>query len=81
MTLLAPPGDAVVLRRSGSDLPSRVADNLFWLGRNVERAEGITRLLRTVLSTMTSEVESTDVLQRLFRVLGRARATRPGLRR
>ena len=27
-------------------LPSRAADNLFWLGRYVERAEGIMRLLR-----------------------------------
>ncbi len=69
VTLLAAPGDAVVLRRSGSDLPSRVADNLFWLGRSVERAESIARLMRTVLSAMTGEVESTDVLQRLFRVL------------
>lgn len=69
VTLLAAPGDTVVLRRTGSDLPSRVADNLFWLGRSVERAEGKARLLRTVLSAMTSEVESTSVLQRLFRVL------------
>jgi uncharacterized circularly permuted ATP-grasp superfamily protein/uncharacterized alpha-E superfamily protein len=27
-------------------LPSRAADNLFWLGRYVERTEGITRLVR-----------------------------------
>jgi uncharacterized circularly permuted ATP-grasp superfamily protein/uncharacterized alpha-E superfamily protein len=27
-------------------LPSRAADNLFWLGRYIERAEGMTRLLR-----------------------------------
>lgn len=32
-----------------SDLPSRAADNLFWVGRYVERAEGTARLLRTVL--------------------------------
>ncbi|MCA9025350.1 MAG: circularly permuted type 2 ATP-grasp protein [Planctomycetaceae bacterium] len=69
VSLLAPPGETVALRRSGSDLPSRVADNLFWLGRQVERAEGNARLLRTVLSTMTGEVQSTEVLQRLFRVL------------
>lgn len=68
-TLLAPPGETVVLRRTGAELPSRVADNLFWLGRSVERAEGNVRLLRTALNLMTSEVESTDVLQRLFRAL------------
>ena len=29
-------------------LPSRVADNLFWLGRYAERAEGTVRLLRAI---------------------------------
>ncbi len=36
-------------RRGPVDLPSRVADNLFWLGRYAERAENIARLLRTSL--------------------------------
>ena len=31
---------AVELRRTGRELPSRTADNLFWLGRNAERAVG-----------------------------------------
>jgi uncharacterized circularly permuted ATP-grasp superfamily protein/uncharacterized alpha-E superfamily protein len=39
----------VHLRRSGRDLLSRTADNLFWLGRYAERAEGLMRLLRSVL--------------------------------
>ncbi len=30
------------------NLPSRAADNLFWLGRYVERAEGHLRLLRAL---------------------------------
>jgi uncharacterized circularly permuted ATP-grasp superfamily protein/uncharacterized alpha-E superfamily protein len=29
-------------------LPSRAADNLFWMGRYVERAEGLIRLLRSI---------------------------------
>ena len=33
-----------------ADLPSRVADNLFWLGRYAERAENIARLLRTLIT-------------------------------
>ena len=37
------------IRRGGGGLPSRVADNLFWLGRYAERAEGLTRLLLCVL--------------------------------
>jgi uncharacterized circularly permuted ATP-grasp superfamily protein/uncharacterized alpha-E superfamily protein len=33
-------------RRTGSELPSRAAENLLWLGRYAERSEAITRLLR-----------------------------------
>ena len=40
ITLLRPAGAPVELSRGGAELPSRVADNLFWLGRYVERAEG-----------------------------------------
>ncbi len=55
VSLLMSSGHNVGLRRSGAELPSRVADNLFWLGRNVERAEGAARLLRTILVRLTSE--------------------------
>lgn len=40
----------VKLVRGAHDLPSRVADNLYWFGRYVERSEDITRLLRATLS-------------------------------
>ncbi|HEY0833367.1 MAG TPA: circularly permuted type 2 ATP-grasp protein [Azospirillum sp.] len=44
-----PPVAAPVrLVRGGRDLPSRVADNMFWFGRYLERGEGITRMLRTI---------------------------------
>jgi uncharacterized circularly permuted ATP-grasp superfamily protein/uncharacterized alpha-E superfamily protein len=43
----------VELSRGGGDLPSRVADNLYWLGRYAERAEGLTRLLRGILVRLT----------------------------
>jgi uncharacterized circularly permuted ATP-grasp superfamily protein/uncharacterized alpha-E superfamily protein len=36
-------------------LPSRVADNLFWLGRYSERAEASVRLLRTLLPALSPE--------------------------
>jgi uncharacterized circularly permuted ATP-grasp superfamily protein/uncharacterized alpha-E superfamily protein len=49
-SLLRPRDQPVELRRSPADLPSRVADDLFWLGRYAERAENIARLLRTSLS-------------------------------
>jgi uncharacterized circularly permuted ATP-grasp superfamily protein/uncharacterized alpha-E superfamily protein len=41
--------------RSGADLPSRVADNLFWLGRYTERVEAIARLLRGLLPALSGE--------------------------
>jgi uncharacterized alpha-E superfamily protein len=59
VTLLESPDTPIPLRRSGNDLPSRVADNLFWLGRHVERAEGTVRLLRSILLRLTSEADPT----------------------
>ncbi|MDQ8204754.1 circularly permuted type 2 ATP-grasp protein [Pelagicoccus sp. SDUM812003] len=47
----------VVERRHYNDLPSRTADNLFWLGRYVERAEGLTRVLRSLCSMMVDEAD------------------------
>lgn len=61
MTLLRPPGAPIELTRGGSELPSRVADNLFWLGRYVERAEGTVRLLRAVLSRLADEASGSEV--------------------
>lgn len=37
------------LRRTGRDLLSRVADEVFWLGRNAERAESTLRILNVAL--------------------------------
>jgi uncharacterized circularly permuted ATP-grasp superfamily protein/uncharacterized alpha-E superfamily protein len=42
------PGDAVRIRRIAGVLPSRAADNLFWLGRYLERAEATLRLIRAL---------------------------------
>lgn len=47
LTLLS--GDAAMTAPSGGELPSRVAENLFWLGRYAERSESLIRLLRVVL--------------------------------
>lgn len=49
VTLLPPSGQPVPLSRGGGDLPSRTADDLFWLGRFAERAEGQVRLARATL--------------------------------
>lgn len=41
--------DQAHLRRTGRDLLSRVADDLFWVGRNAERVEHVLRLLGVCL--------------------------------
>jgi len=43
---LLPEPDQVEIRRDNGILPARVADNLFWFGRYLERAETTLRLLR-----------------------------------
>lgn len=47
-TLLKTTTTTIELSRGGSDLPSRAADNLYWLGRYVERTDGLVRLLRGI---------------------------------
>lgn len=49
MSLLAPVDRPIPLTREGDDVPGRVADDLFWLGRYAERTEATARLLREVL--------------------------------
>lgn len=55
-SMLRPRNAPVELRRVGRDVPSSVADNVFWLGRYAERAENIARVLRP----MTSRVQRAD---------------------
>lgn len=55
VTLLKPGAQVVRLERAAAEVPSRVADNLFWLGRYAERLEDTVRLLRCVLNRLTGE--------------------------
>ncbi len=70
-TLLSSTVKPVELSRGGSDLPSRAADNLFWLGRYAERAEGLVRLLRVILVRLLdkSGIAEAAELPFLLRVL------------
>jgi uncharacterized circularly permuted ATP-grasp superfamily protein/uncharacterized alpha-E superfamily protein len=73
-SLLRPTVQPVELSRAGGDLPSRSADNLFWLGRYVERADGMVRLLRGIFTRLTekSGVADAPELPILLRALGEA---------
>lgn len=46
------PHPPLPIRRATGDLPSRVAENLFWLGRYIERVEGAARLMRATLARL-----------------------------
>jgi len=52
-SLLGAAGPTRELTRGGDELPSRVADNLFWLGRYVQRAEDLVRVLRGIVVRLT----------------------------
>ncbi len=55
VTLLHGANVNVELRRTGNNLPSRLADNFFWLGRYSERADATARLLRCALMRFNPE--------------------------
>lgn len=56
VTLLTSSEEGIEIRRSATEVPSRVADNIFWLGRQIERADASARQLRTVVLRLTSEM-------------------------
>lgn len=60
-TLLAAGAQPVPFSRGASDLPSRIADDLFWLGRYVERAEMQVRLARAAYRRLIEENGFEDV--------------------
>ena len=49
---LLPTPDRIGIRRVSGTLPSRAADNLFWLGRYLERSEATLRLVRALLGRL-----------------------------
>jgi uncharacterized alpha-E superfamily protein len=64
LSLLRTSSQPVRLERAAAEVPSRVADNLFWLGRYTERLEDTVRILRCILNRLTGEAgteESTDL--------------------
>ena len=60
VSLLPSMDDVIELRRGGDDLPSRAADDIYWLGRHIERADAAARLLREVTSRLATENETSS---------------------
>jgi uncharacterized circularly permuted ATP-grasp superfamily protein/uncharacterized alpha-E superfamily protein len=65
---LLPTGDSVRIRRIAGWVPSRAADNLFWLGRYLERAEATLRLLRALGTQREPGKGSSTVLHSVERI-------------
>ena len=74
------PQGRVALRRSAGNLPSRVADDFYWLGRHVERLEAQARVARAGLlrrargAPLPRELAELQVLMRCLRATGLAMA-------
>lgn len=67
------PALPVKLTRDNRDLPSRVADNMYWLGRYFERCEATVRLLRTALNNIEMALDQGDSAQppKILRTVGK----------
>jgi len=67
-----------------SEVSSRVADNLFWIGRYAERAEGLVRLLRVTVFKLSERAsfapggETAELVYPLLEALTRQTQTFPG---
>ncbi len=61
----------IAVRRGSADVSSRTSDNLFWLGRYAERAEGSMRLLRSLLVRLTEGAGSAESGAPVARLISR----------
>jgi len=79
-SLLRTDAQPVELSRAGGDLPSRAADNLYWLGRYAERAESGIRLIRSIFLRLSDRTGAGDApeLPILLRALTMQMLTAPG---
>jgi uncharacterized circularly permuted ATP-grasp superfamily protein/uncharacterized alpha-E superfamily protein len=68
-TSLLPAPEHIPIRRVLGTLPSRAADNLFWVGRYLERAEATLRVFRALLGRVTETEAKGWIAQRLLQLL------------
>ncbi len=78
-SMLRPVNEPLELRRASLVVPSGVADNTFWLGRYVERAENMARILRSMVHPVrrADQPELASLLM-LYGVLGSRKGRQPG---
>lgn len=79
VSLLSERRQARLAPDKGGEVPGRVADNMFWVGRYAERAEFISRLLRLTLQFLeTGESQETSAFKHLLIAVTQQTATYPG---
>lgn len=70
---LLPSQEDISIRRILGNLPSRAADNLFWYGRYLERAEAVLRIVRCLCGRSVEldlmGADGLEALRRLYRLL------------
>jgi len=80
ITLRTP--EAQQVQENVGELPSRVVENLFWMGRYAERAESGLRLLRTVFVQLNKTEALPDVVcKTLLKAITDVTSTYPGFTR
>jgi uncharacterized alpha-E superfamily protein len=63
-TSLLKAGPAIVqLERAAAEVPSRLADNFYWLGRYAERVEDAVRILRCILGRLAGETGGEETIE------------------
>ncbi|MEY2727465.1 MAG: hypothetical protein RLZZ458_3332 [Planctomycetota bacterium] len=79
VTLLTPQDQPAELRRTTALFPSRVADNLFWLGRSLDRCDFLARIVRALAERLAGEGAAEAVeIRFLTRVLCEQGQLEPG---
>ena len=79
VSLLQSTDEDVRILRGGENLPSRVADHLYWLGRELERSESLARLLRAMVDRLAQdESKALPELSMLLRALAHSGPIEPG---
>jgi uncharacterized circularly permuted ATP-grasp superfamily protein/uncharacterized alpha-E superfamily protein len=69
ITLLTTSSGSAPLSRSGGEIASRTADNLFWVGRYAERTESLARILREMMTRLSEGAAEEDPLELLMLAL------------
>lgn len=79
VTLLTPQDQPSELRRTIALFPSRVADNLYWLGRSLDRCDFLARIVRALAERLAGEGTAEPVeIRFLTRVLCELGQLEPG---